>query len=219
MIPKLLTRFSGILPLATAAFLFLALIFFTTQYRSRLDHAWKQRDEARQALRDQGALESRLFSPGDTFPRVTLVNSAGRRTTLRDLPQQFKYLYFERQNCPPCQILAQIWPRTPKAKLDSIAFIEFDTLINLSPVSRLNHFAWVHDTSDSRRYVHFIPSAVVRGEGDRVLTAAHGSLPKVATLFDMFGILSRAEVDELVAAARAGRAKTLARADSSESGK
>jgi hypothetical protein len=145
----------------------------------------------------QGAEEG--LAAGDSLPNVTLRAEDGRVIHLADIGPRFRYLYFGRANCPACTVLDSAWVAVPKTRRDSVLMIDYhpDSNVTISPGS--GHLAWVHDSANGRLVVTHVPTLVVLDGHSRVLSATHGSVLKVATTLQMYGIMSRPHVDTLLA--------------------
>ena len=160
-----------------------------------------ERDSA--AAREQRVYseDQSLLSAGDTLPSVTLLSIAGDSIDLQRLPPKYKYLYFGRSNCPGCMILRPVLDAVPSTRRDSIVMIGIDPDSNITPVKAGAEYAWVHRRGTRRRFVVHIPTLVVRATDNRVLASAHGSMMRVAALFDLFGVLRKTDVSAALEAA------------------
>lgn len=183
------------IPLATAVVLFAVLVLSAAKDRKQI----REISDARDTLiveADRDAEENAsLLTGGDTLPDVTLRSPTGDLIQLRSLPARDKYLYFGRAECLGCVILRPFIEAVPPARRDSIVTIAFSPDSNLSEgAASFADYVWVHRRGTRRHFVVHIPTLVVRRPDNRVLTAAHGSLTRVASLFDFFGIVKQSEV-------------------------
>lgn len=196
-------------PLATAFVLFLALIGTSARSRSQLHQLRAQQDSATLDLRRQASIAQDLLVAGDSLPSAKLLTSHGDTILLRDLPAQAKYLYFGRGSCPPCQILEAGWAAANSAKLDSVVFITFHPDSTLAPDTSHNSLSWIHESPASVRYVHLVPTVVVRSPNNRVESVVHGSLLKAAAALDMWSVIPAEPVLQELESARLRRGPAL----------
>lgn len=195
------------IPLGTAFLMFLMLTFSMTRGRRQISSLVLQRDSVVVKAREMTRENRGLLAAGDTLPSIQLRGANGETVDLRALPEKFKYLYFGRADCPGCIILRPFIDDMPRSHRDSLLIIAFHPDSNVNQVQRAGaDFSWIHGRDTRRRFVLRIPTLIVRGPNNRVLSVAHGSLMGVASLFDLFGHLSRSDVsnalDSAIIAAR-----------------
>lgn len=204
------------LPSAVAISTFTALLavggvaLATRTYRVNVRIYAAHLDSARTALREARKWDAEQVHPGDTLPHAKLVGRDQKQIWLSQLPSHYKYLYFGRVGCPPCELLEPFWAEIPQARLDSVAFIEFDPAKDSRPRGVHAQYAWLHDTRDTRQYVDRVPTLIVRSPGGRVLTVAHGSIFSVGRVLDVFGLMSAERIKARVDSARKRVANGLA---------
>jgi hypothetical protein len=163
--------------------------------------------------RDQRAVavNDALLTAGDSLPSVRLRTSRGINTNLRDLPaQHYRYIYFYRPDCPPCQLLDSVWVHATPARRDSVAFVAFNPDHDIAAEDIPNHFAWVVDSAAQGKYVAHVPSLIVISQTGRVLSVAQSSLIRAAKLLDLYSLLPKQRVDSAIAFALRGVARTAA---------
>ena len=189
---------SNAIPMVTATLLFGALLYTGTSASRRESRIQVVLDSTRSHYQREVTRAEALLAAGDSLPAVTLHRYGGQDLLLRQLPTRFRYIYFGRTDCAPCEILAQAWPLVDRARRDSIAFIAFDPGRTIDADSAFFTFAWVHDSASDNRYVNRVPALVVRNKEGRIIAATHGSVLRVASTLDLFHLLPRRVADSLV---------------------
>lgn len=198
----------SVLPLVTAGVLFLALGGMYVRDTRALDEMAKSNQQVTERLSRelQGAEEG--LAPGDSLPNAVLRTEDGRYLRLADIDPRFRYLYFGRANCAACAVLDSAWVTVSRERRDSVLMIDYHPDSNVTIAKGSGHLAWVHDSAGGRLVVTHVPTLLVLDSHRRVLSATHGSLLKVATTLQMYGIMSRPHVDTLLARFRARAAGT-----------
>jgi hypothetical protein len=183
------------IPVATAVVLFGVLVLSTTRDRNQIRVVSEARDSSSARAERTAEENASLLTAGDTLPEVTLRTPSGDSIELRRLPAREKYLYFGRADCMGCVILRPFIDAVPVARHDSIVTIAISPDSNVSgEAATFGDYTWVHRRGTRRRFVVHIPTLIVRSADNRVLSVAHGSLTKVASLFDLFGIVKKSDV-------------------------
>lgn len=194
------SKFTARVAWLTAFILFAVLMLSHSRDGAAITRERAVQDSMAAELRRNSAVEVTLLHAGDSLPNVNLRTADGHLVALRSLPRSgVKYIYAYRRDCAPCQILDTILSKAPAARRDSIAYIAFikDSTLPAEPLP--HHYAWIVDSLTKNRYFRRVPSLLVVDTSARVVAEAQESLPRVAALLDLHGVVRKMDVDTFVA--------------------
>lgn len=185
--------------------LLLAMIWQRTRYERELTLNLARADSMLSAARTDLTWHDSLPQAGSRLPSRFVSSADGDTTSLSKLAKRYRYLYFYRSDCTPCEILAQAWTSAIAAKRDSIAFISYSNKAQLKAPAGRNQFVWLATPDDGAPPVLAVPTLWVTDGDDRIVGAAHASLWRVRDLLDMYQVIPAARVDSIYRAFVAAR--------------
>lgn len=168
-----------------------------------------QRDSLDTRVRAVEAEADSTLWPGDSLPDAELLTDNGASRSLRSVAKQYRYLYFFRDDCPTCSLIAPIWVE-PGGGAEKIAHIAYDSRRQQSAPSGPNGFAWQVDSGATfLRRVRVTPTLIVTNE-DGLVVSNFSGYKQILSATKGLEILNPPFVDS--AFDRSWRLRTFARA-------
>ncbi len=183
------------------ALVLLAVLFGVQHGRARLQirNLAARQDSTLASVGEYFAIRDSVLSAGGSVVGGFVRSAAGDTIALSDVAQSRRLLYFYRNDCPACTILARLISALPPEQANRVARIAYSPAADDDPDYAPNGFGWLPGASQSMgKLTYGVPTIfVVRNDG-RIESAAHANLNRVAALFELHHLLSVQSVDSIV---------------------